>query len=123
MLFHIDASDRLRQEHATDLDFRAAASGSYGFGPWSVSASVSFAYVNSSRSTSESALNVSADLTGEGEIHFESDYFPLERFAPSATISKIQGNTAVPAANPPNLGETGPRGSSAQAPPPRQEAP
>jgi len=123
MLFHIDASDRLRQEHATDLDFRAAASGSYGFGPWSVSASVSFAYVNSSRSTSESDLNVSADLTGEVEIHFKSDYFPLERFAPSGTISKIQGNTAVPAANVPNLGETVPWGSSVQAPAPRQQAP
>jgi hypothetical protein len=115
MLFHIDASDRLRQEHATDMDLRAAASASYGFGPWSVSASVSFAYVSSDRSTSDSNLNVSADLTGEVEIHFKSDYFPLERFAPGGTISQIQANTAVPSANTPNLGENIPWGSSIPA--------
>jgi hypothetical protein len=115
MLFHIDASDRLHQEHATDMDFRAAASASYGFGPWSVSASVSFAYVSSDRSTSDSNLNVSADLTGEVEIHFKSDYFPLERFAPGGTISQIQANTAVPSANTPNLGDNIPWGSSIPA--------
>src|SRR5262249_23197872 len=113
MLFHIDASDRLRQEHATDMDFRSAASGSFGFGPWSVSASVSFAYVTSNRSTSESDLNVSADLTGEVEIHFKSDYFPLQRFAPPGTISQIQGHTAVSDEKPP-------AGTRVHIPPPQQ---
>ena len=117
MLFHIDASDRLRQEHATDLDTRVAASGSYGFGPWQVSASVSFSYVSSDRSTSQSDLNVSADLTGEVEIHFKSDYFPLERFAAGGTVSRIQANTAVPEANTPNLGGDAPWGPAVQAPP------
>jgi len=119
MLFHIDASDRLRQEHASDLDFRVGASGSFGFGPWQASASVSFAYVSSDRSTSSSDINVSADLTGEVEIHFKSDYMPLERFAASGQISQIQSNTAVPAANTPNLGENVPWGSSVQPPAPR----
>jgi hypothetical protein len=123
MLFHIDASDRLRQEHATDVDTRAALSGSFGFGPWQASASVSFSYVSSDRSTSESDLNVSADLTGEVEIHFKSDYFPLERFAPSGTVSRIQANTAVPEANTPNLGDNVPWGPAVQAPPPAARQP
>ncbi len=118
MLFHIDASDRLRQEHATDLDTRVAASGSFGFGPWQASASMSFSYVSSDRSTSESDLNVSADLTGEVEIHFKSDYFPLERFAAGGTVSRIQANTAVPETNTPNLGGNVPWGPAVQAPPP-----
>jgi hypothetical protein len=117
MLFHIDASDRLRQEHATDMDFRSAASGSFGFGPWSVSASVSFAYVSSDRSVATSDLNVSADLTGEVEIHFKSDYFPLERFAPTGDISRIQSNTAVPQANTPNVSEAVPWGGATPAAP------
>jgi hypothetical protein len=123
MLFHIDASDRMRQEHATDLDFRAAASGSYGFGPWQASASVSFSYVSSDRSTSESDLNVSADLTGEVEIHFKSDYFPLERFAPSGTVSQIRANTAVPDANTPNMGGNMSWGSDVQPPAPSTRQP
>ena len=101
MGFHIDATDKLHQEKATDFDFRAAASGSFGFGPWSVSASTSVSYVTSSRQTSDSELNVEADLTGEVEIHFKSDYFPLERFANSGAIGRIQSHTAVPESNAP----------------------
>jgi len=101
MGFHIDTTDRMHQEHASDLDFRAQAAGSFGYGPWSVSASTSLAYVSSSRSGSDSEINVETDLTGEVEIHFKSDYFPLARFADSGTIGRIQGNTAVPDANAP----------------------
>lgn len=96
MGFHIDASDRAHEEQATDFDFRSSASGSYGFGPWSVAASVSVAYVHSTRSTSDSELNVEADLTGEVDIRFKSDYFPLTLFAGSDHIQRIQGNTPVP---------------------------
>jgi hypothetical protein len=102
MGFHIDTSDVLHQEKATDFDFRAAAAGSFGFGPWSVSASTSVSYVTSNRQTNDSQINVEADLTGEVEIHFKSDYFPLERFANSGSIRQIQGNTAVPDANSPS---------------------
>lgn len=101
MGFHIDAKDRAHEEHATDLDARVAAAGSYGFGPWSISASTSVAYVNSTRKNSDAELNVETDLTGEVEIHFKSDYFPLERFAGSDSIGRIQANTAVPATNTP----------------------
>ncbi|MEZ5426048.1 MAG: hypothetical protein R2747_07280 [Pyrinomonadaceae bacterium] len=101
MGFHIDTTDRLQQEKATDLDFRASAAGSFGFGPWSVSASTSVSYVSSSRQKSDSEMNVDANLTGEVEIHFKSDYFPLNRFADTAAIGRIQSHTAVPENNPP----------------------
>jgi hypothetical protein len=108
MGFHIDARDRAHSEHATDFDFRAAASGSFGFGPWSVSASTSVAYVTSSRRTSDAELNVEADLTGEVEIHFKTDYFPLERFAGPSTIGTIRSHTPVPEANTPPASASGP---------------
>ena len=108
MGFHIDARDRAHAEHATDFDFRAAASGSFGFGPWSVSASTSVAYVTSSRRTSDAELNVEADLTGEVEIHFKTDYFPLERFAGPSTIGTIRSHTPVPEANTPPASASGP---------------
>jgi hypothetical protein len=101
MGFHIDATDRAHAERATDFDFRAAASGSFGFGPWSASLSTSVSYVSSTRRTNDSELNVDADLTGEVEIHFKSDVFPLERFAPAGTINRIQSHTPVPEANTP----------------------
>jgi len=110
MGFHIDATDRTHEEHATDLDFRAAAAGSFGFGPWSVSASTSFSYVSSTRQNSDSDIHVDTDLTGEVEIHFKSDYFPVERFANAGTIGRIQSNTPVPDANP--LGDTPPVGGT-----------
>ena len=101
MGFHIDTRDRAHEEHATDLDARVAASGSFGFGPWSVSASMSVAYVSSTRTSSDSEINTATDLTGEVELHFKSDYFPVERFANKGMLGSIQNNTAVPEANTP----------------------
>jgi hypothetical protein len=116
MAFHIDASERTHEEHATDFDFRTAAAGSFGWGPWSVSASTSVSYVNSSRSSNDGEINVSTDLTGEVEIHFKSDYFPVERFATPGKVGQIQANTPNPAGNP--LGDTPPVGPTVQAPAP-----
>jgi hypothetical protein len=108
MGFHIDTTDRAHEEHATDFDFRTAASGSFGFGPWSVSASLSVSYVSSTRADSDSELNVNADLTGEVDIRFKSDYFPLERFANTDAVGRIRSNTAVPEANAPAAAAGGP---------------
>jgi hypothetical protein len=107
MGFHIDTADRMHEEHASDLDVRVQAAGSFGFGPWRAEASTSVAYVSSTRSGSDSEINVETDLTGEVEIHFKSDYFPLARFADAGMIGRIQGNTAVPDANAP-AAETAP---------------
>jgi hypothetical protein len=101
MGFHINTRDTAHAESASQLDTRVGASGSFGYGPWSASASVSVAYVSSTRADSNAELNTQTDLTGEVEIHFQSDYFPIERFADAAGIDKIRGNTPVPAANVP----------------------
>jgi hypothetical protein len=108
MAFHIDTTDRAHEELATDLDTRAAASASFGFGPWSASASVSVSYVRSTRASSDAEINVDTDLTGEVELHFKSDYFPVERFANTGALGRIQQNTAVPEANTPASSSGGP---------------
>jgi len=100
MGFHIDTTDRAHQENASDFDFRTAAAGSFGFGPWSASASMSLSYVSSSRASSDQEINVDTDLTGEVELHFKSDYSPLQRFAGNAQMQTIRGNTAAPESNP-----------------------
>jgi hypothetical protein len=117
MGFHIDASDRARTSRATDFDLRHSHSGSFGYGPWSASASTSISYVSSTRADSDAELNVQTDLTGEVEIHFKGDYFPIERFASAGQIGTIRGNTAVPAANTPvTQHEAIPWGSSVSMP-------
>jgi hypothetical protein len=101
MGFHIDTSDRAHVETAEDFDIRHGAQGQFGAGWWSASASMSIAYVRSTRADSDAELNMTTDLTGEVELHFKSDYFPVSRFADASGISRIQGNTAVPEANNP----------------------
>jgi hypothetical protein len=105
MGFHIDTTDRTHEEHATDFDLRHSASfrygDSFGFSPWSASASHSVSYVTSTRRQDDAEINVNADLTGEVELHFKTDQIPLDRFATGPTIGRIQGNTANPDANTP----------------------
>ncbi len=60
--------------------------------------------MSSTKKDSTDELNVNADLTGEVDLKFKSDYFPMERFANPAMIGLIQGNTPNPAANPPVSG-------------------
>ena len=102
MQFHIDTTDRDQEQRATDFDARMGASGQFGMGWWSASASMSVAYVSSVRSQSDSEMNVEANVTGEVELQFKTDYFPLNRFATGGTISRIQGNTVNPEENTPN---------------------
>jgi hypothetical protein len=116
MNFHIDTSDQLAEQHATDFDLRVAASGSFGFGPWSASLSTSVAYVTSNRSQQQHEMNVAADLKSEVELQFKSDYFPLERFVNRGGIQQIQGATAVPEANAPMNGDA-PAVAAASPPP------
>ncbi len=115
MGFHIDTTDRARQQTASDFDFRSAASGSFGYGPWSASVSTSIAYVSSSRTSSEQEINTETDLTAEVELHFKSDYFPLQRFAPGQTIGTIQSHTAAPEANAAEGASSNPLGSGVPA--------
>ncbi|WP_140628259.1 hypothetical protein [Methylibium rhizosphaerae] len=101
MAFHIDTSDSAFERTAEDIDARVAMRGHYNALVWGVEASASLAYVSSRRAGSDAEINTSTDLTGEVELHFKSDYFPVERFANAGMLRTISGNTAVPEANPP----------------------
>lgn len=101
MAFHIDTSDSAFERTSEDVDARVAMRGHYNALVWGVEASASLAYVSSKRAGSDAEINTSTDLTGEVELHFKSDYFPVERFANANALRTISGNTAVPEANPP----------------------
>lgn len=116
MGFHIKAHDQASAESASQFDFKHESSIGTGgiasmFGA-SVKSTQSIAYVTSTKRKSDDDLDVNADLTGEVELKFKSDYFPLERFADSQAISLIQGGTANPDANRPITGGSGGDGAS-----------
>lgn len=106
MGFRIDTTDRGRAESASKFDTKTEANARYGhfFTPVSVSVKTTVAYVSSSKKESESEINVAADLTGEIDLKFKSETFPLERFADAGVLSSIQSNTPNPAANKPITG-------------------
>lgn len=106
MGFRIDTTDTSRAEHANKFDTKTEAKARYGWflSPVSASLKTSVSYVSSSKKSSESEIDVSADLTGEVDLRFKSDYFPLERFADAGTITSIQNNTPNPGANKPITG-------------------
>lgn len=106
MGFRIDTTDRSRQEDATRFDSSSSAKARYGWflSPVSASVKTTVSYVSSSKQDSESEIDVSANLTGEVDLQFRSDYFPLERFADAGVISSIQNNTPNPGANKPVAG-------------------
>ena len=101
MGFHIDASDTAQAQSATQFDFKHEARAGGGFLGFRAEASQSVAYVSSTKKSTDAAINVDADLTGEVDLKFKSETFPLERFADTNAITQIQGNTANPAANTP----------------------
>ena len=108
MGFRIDATDRGRAESASQFDFANETNMRYGWflSPVKVESKTTVAYVSSSKKDSESEIDVSADLTGEVDLRFKSQTFPLERFADAGVISSIQDNTVNPAANKPITGDT-----------------
>ncbi|GAA3876833.1 hypothetical protein [Celeribacter arenosi] len=100
MGFHIDASDRAHAEEASTFDF-AHQNSVQGMFYVAFSARTSVAYVSSQQSDSDSAINVQADLTGEVDLTFESDYLPLNRLARAESIERIRQNTPNPEGNHP----------------------
>ena len=116
MGFHIDATDSARAEQADVLDTSIAAQGQVGFGWWSASAATSVTYVRSTKAELNAELNVNADLTGEVDLTFSTDYLPLNRMATTETIERIRANTPVPEENTP-APATGVRAAPAETSP------
>ncbi|WP_372571767.1 hypothetical protein [Ruegeria jejuensis] len=115
MGFHIDASDRAHAEEASTFDFSHQNS-VQGMFYVAFSARTSVAYVSSRQSDSDSAINVQADLTGEVDLTFETDYLPLNRLARAESIERIRGNTPNPEANHPVNAAAGMTQRSASGP-------
>lgn len=118
MGFHIDATDTAHEERADMLDTRIGVQGQVGFGWWSASARTSVTYVRSTKADSDAELNVNADLTGEVDLTFSTDYMPLNRMATTEKIERIRANTPNPAENAPSAaaaagGAAAPAGQSA----------
>lgn len=116
MGFHIDTSDRARQEEASLLDTSVSASASAWYMGFSASVSASVTYVRSTKAESDATLNVNADLTGEVDLTFETDYLPLNRVSSAAQIERIRGNTGNPEANTPILHQQQPQPSESGSP-------
>jgi hypothetical protein len=101
MGFFIDASDVAHAESASQFDVSHSSTAGAGFLGGGFVSKTSVAYVSSQKKDSTDSINVQADLTGEVDLKFKSETFPLERFADMGAIQQIQGNTANPAANSP----------------------
>jgi hypothetical protein len=108
MGFRIDARDRGTAQSASQFDFKnenlTAYTAGFGFGGVAGYNRNSVAYVSSTKKDSSDEIDVHADLTGEIELKFKSDYFPMERFARPEMLAMIQGNTPNPTANTPITG-------------------
>ena len=110
MGFRIDASDTAHVQTASEFDFKHESEMGFGgglvglLGGASGSVKDTLTYVSSTKKDSADELNVNADLTGEVDLRFKSDYFPMERFANPNMIALIQGNTPNPSANTPVSG-------------------
>jgi hypothetical protein len=108
MAFRIDTKDRGAAQSASQFDFKnenltSYAGGFFGFGVAGYNKQT-IAYVSSSKKESSDEIDVNASLTGEVDLKFKSDYFPMERFAKPEMLSMIQGNTPNPTANTPTTG-------------------
>jgi len=122
MGFRIDAKDHGTAQSASQFDFNneniTSGGGSFfGFGVMSYNKNT-IAYVSSTKKDSSDDLDVHADLTGEVDLKFKSDYFPMERFAKPEMMAMIQGNTPNPTANTPITGSGGDKKAAAPAPAP-----
>ena len=115
MGFFIEASDTGAAESASQFDVKNETIAGGGFLGFGVATRNTVAYVSSQKKNSTDAINVEADLTGEVDLKFKSETFPLERFADTNAISQIQGNTANPAANSPVASVSGPAPGAAPA--------
>jgi len=102
MQFHIDARSAAEQDKGSMFDFRntASASGSFGFGPWGVSASMTntIGYATTEQTRTTEDLNAQVDVNSSVEIIFHTDYLPLNRITTEAQADRIRKNSFNPAA-------------------------
>jgi hypothetical protein len=100
MRFHIDTRSAAQDDRGSTFDWKNQlnVAGSYGFGPWGVSASMTntIGYVSTQRTQTTEEMNTDLDLNSSVEINFKSDYLPLNRLASSDQVGRIRANTRNP---------------------------
>ncbi len=101
MRFHIDTRSAADDDRGSSFDTRtdAAASGSFGYGPWGASASVksTIGFVSTEQTRTAEEMNTSVDLNSAVELVFRTDYVPLSRLAGGGDVDRIRVNTLNPA--------------------------
>lgn len=102
MNFSIDAHSAAEENRARRFEFRhsSTAGGSAGIGPWSVNASMtnSIGIVNTTQSHRREEMNQQVSMNADVELHFHTDYIPLNQFAARNSVARIRAVSANPSA-------------------------
>lgn len=102
MRFHIDTRSAAQSDVGSAFDFRhqSSASGSFGIGPWGLSASMTntIGFVSTQRTQTTEEMNTDLDLSSSVELIFRTDQVPLNRLANATQITQIMANTRNPEA-------------------------
>lgn len=100
MRFHIDTRSAAAQDRAnqSSIQNRIRAGGSFGAGPWGVSAEVenTISFVSTNRQQTSEEINTSADLNSSVELHFHTDAIPLNRLAAQAQADRVRNASLNP---------------------------
>jgi len=100
MRFHIDTRSAAQADEGSTFDFRNTLSvaGSFGWGPWGVSASMqnTIGYVSTSQTQTTEEMNVDLDLNSSVELVFRTDQVPLNRLASAGQTARILANSRNP---------------------------
>jgi hypothetical protein len=100
MRFHIDTHSAAAEDRGSQFDARhsSTASGSFGYGPWGASATMTntIGYVSTQKTQTSEEMNTDLDLTSSVELVFKSDYVPLDRLAGREQVDRIKVNTLNP---------------------------
>ena len=100
MNFSIDAHSAAEENRARrfELKHSSTVGGSVGFGPWSVNASMtnSIGIVNTNQSHRSEEMNQQVNMNADVELHFHSDYLPLNQFAARDSVARIRAVSVNP---------------------------
>jgi hypothetical protein len=100
MDMRVDATSGSQEDKAQRDDFRfnAGAAGSFGYGPWSASASAStsIGQVKSDQQYTNEQIGVRAGLRSSVDLAFRTEQVPLDRMADAKARVKIDNNARVP---------------------------
>jgi hypothetical protein len=106
MRFHIDTRSAAAEDRGSQFGMqnRVRASGSFGAGPWGVSAEVenTISYVSTERTQRTEEINTDLELNSSVELNFHTDYLPLNQMAAQAQTDRIRNSTLNPAADIPD---------------------